>query len=323
MRKSLSDITIKNADLGEIEAVFSRFDVVDHDGDVTVKGAFTEGAPVVISAYGHKSWEGLLPVGKGTIHEEGDTAVLRGRFFLNTTHGRDTWETVKELSESDLQEWSYSLADVVSRKDTVDGRKVRVIEKVRVKEVSPVLMGAGIDTTTLSTKALASITRDELRAAALARWGDDATYVYVEDFDPTEGYAIVSVETDESSDLVQVSYTVDAGTVTFADEQTEVVRTVAYARKGTFSEHAAQVLASVDGLAVRAAEVVALRTEKGKTISTASADLLRDLGLRCESLKSLVEPNTPESDNPPPAADTDEAAREYLRFIAISQGVTS
>lgn len=321
MRKSLSDITIKNADLGEIEAVFSTFDVIDLDGDVTVKGAFTEGSPVVISAYGHKSWEGLLPVGKGTIHEIGDTAVLKGRFFLNTTHGRDTWETVKELSESGLQEWSYSLHDVESRKDTVDGRKVNVIEKVRVKEVSPVLLGAGIGTTTLSTKALTSVTRDELRAAALARWGDDGTWVYVEDFDPEESYAIVSVETDESSDLVQVSYTVQDGAIEFADEQTEVVRTVAYARKGTFSEHAAQVLASVDGLAIRAAEVVALRTEKGKTISTASAELLRSIELRCTSLKSLIEPDTPESE-PHRAADTDDIAGEFLRFVAISQGVT-
>lgn len=322
MRKSLTNVTIKNADLGEIEAVFSRFDVIDLDGDVTVKGAFTEGAPVVISAYGHMSWEGHLPVGRGTIHEVGDTAVLKGQFFLNTTHGRDTWETVKELSDAELQEWSYSLADVVSRNDTVDGRKVRVIEKVRVKEVSPVLLGAGIDTTTLSTKALASITRDELRPAALARWGDDTTYVYVEDFDPDEGYAIVSIETDESSDLVQVAYAVDAGTVTFADEQTEVVRTIAYARKGTFSEHAAQVLASVDGLAVRAAEVVALRTEKGKTISTASAELLRDIESRCQALKALIEPNTPEPD-PHPAAGVDDLAGEFLRFVAISQGVTS
>jgi len=155
MFKSLSDVTLKGGDSGEVEAVFSRFDVIDKDNDVTLRGAFTEGAPVVISSYGHKSWEGQLPVGTGTIHEDGDKAILKGRFFLNTTHGRDTWETVKELSAAKLQEWSYSLDQVQAKAGEFDGRKVRIIERVGlVKEVSPVLLGAGVDTMTMSTKSL-------------------------------------------------------------------------------------------------------------------------------------------------------------------------
>lgn len=318
MRKNLIDVTIKNADLGEIEAVFSRFDVIDLDGDVTRKGAFTEGQPVVISAYGHKSWDGELPVGKGTIHELGDVAVMKGRFFLNTTHGRDAWETVKELSEADLQEWSYSLHDVVAKSDTIDGRKVRVLEKIRVKEVSPVLIGAGIDTGTLSTKQLASVSRQALAAAAKAQWGDEDTWVYVDDFDPDAGFAVVEVSSDDSTILYQVSYTAAAdGTVTFDDDAAEVVRTVAYARKGKFSEHAAQVLAAVDVLADRAAEVVALRAEKGKSISDESAGLLRDLESRCGRLKQLFDSQN--TNTPTPDA---EAQREFARFVALSQGVT-
>ena len=90
MKKTFSQVTVKDAAQGLVEAVFARFDVIDKDGDITVKGAFTDGASCVISAYGHKSWEGALPVGKGTIHEVGDTAVFSGQFFLNTSHGRDT-----------------------------------------------------------------------------------------------------------------------------------------------------------------------------------------------------------------------------------------
>jgi hypothetical protein len=130
----------------------------------------------------------------------------------------------------------------------------------------------------------------------------------------------VSVETDESIDLVQVEYTVDGTDVIFADEQTEVVRTVAYARKGTFSEHAAQVLAGVDVLATRAAEVVALRAEKGKTISTESAALLRDIESRLAAVKILIEPVASTDDDEPPATNVEA---ELLRFVAISQGVTS
>ena len=153
MHKALTDVTLKGPDSGLIEAVFSTFDVIDKDGDVTLKGAFTEGAPVVISAYGHTSWDGALPIGKGSIHEDGQQAVMRGEFFLNTTHGRDAWETVKQLSSAGLQEWSYSLRDVVSKRGKVDGQNVRIIERVNsVTEVSPVLLGAGTDTRTLSTK---------------------------------------------------------------------------------------------------------------------------------------------------------------------------
>jgi len=153
MQKSLTDVDLKGGDSGQIEAVFSTFDVIDKDGDVTLKGAFTDGAPVVISAYGHTSWDGSLPIGKGTIHEDGNQAVMRGEFFLGTTHGRDAWETVKQLSAAGLQEWSYSLRDVVAKRGKFDGQDVRIIERVKsVTEVSPVLLGAGEGTRTLSTK---------------------------------------------------------------------------------------------------------------------------------------------------------------------------
>jgi hypothetical protein len=166
--KSISDVRIKSEDQGTVEAVFARFDVIDKDGDVTRKGAFTEGAPVVISAYGHKSWEGLLPVGMGTIHEEGDVAVLKGQFFLDTTHGMDTFRTVKALSGKGLQEWSYSLQDVHAEKGTFDGKAVQFLNKIFVKEVSPTLVGAGVGTTTLAVKSEGLKFSDELAAVLAA-----------------------------------------------------------------------------------------------------------------------------------------------------------
>lgn len=151
--KSLGDVELKEeGDRGHVTAVFSTFDVIDLDGDVTRKGAFTNGAPVVISAYGHTSWDGQLPIGKGTIFEQGSTAVLDGSFFLGTSHGRDAWETVKELSAAGLQEWSYSLHNVTAEPGEVDGKSVRILTKIDVKEVSPVLKGAGVNTRTLAVK---------------------------------------------------------------------------------------------------------------------------------------------------------------------------
>lgn len=151
--KQLSRVEIKNEDRGEVAAIFSTFDVLDHDGDVTRKGAFTDGAPVVISAYGHESWRGALPVGKGAIRELETEAVMEGRFFMDTTHGADTFRTVKALSDGDsLQEWSYSLENVKSHREDFEGRSARILTKIDVAEVSPVLKGAGIGTRTLATK---------------------------------------------------------------------------------------------------------------------------------------------------------------------------
>lgn len=151
--KSLTDVELKaDGDKGTVKALFSVFGNVDSDGDVVAKGAFEDGAKVVISAYGHTSWDGTLPVGKGVISETDRGAVLDGQFFMNTAHGADAFHTVKALADDGLQEWSYSLHDVQSERGKVDGVDVRVLKKITVKEVSPVLKGANPLTETLSVK---------------------------------------------------------------------------------------------------------------------------------------------------------------------------
>lgn len=148
---------------GTVEAVFARMNVKDHDGDVTLPGNFEDGAHVRISAFNHKSWQDALPVGRGTIHEDGDDAVLRGKFFTNTTHGKDTYLTVKGLSENPgIQEWSYGFDPIDSGPGTFDGESVNLLRKSKVHEVSPVLLGAGIGTHTRSVKSLTDMTDSEL-----------------------------------------------------------------------------------------------------------------------------------------------------------------
>lgn len=150
--KALGRVEIKDAAKGTVKAVFSTFDVVDHDDDVTAPGAIEDGAPVRISAYGHASWGGALPVGKGVVRIEGSEAILEGQFFLDTTHGRDTFETVKQLSEDGLQEWSYGFDVLDAEPIERDGKRVRLLKRLKVHEVSPVLLGAGIATRTLAVK---------------------------------------------------------------------------------------------------------------------------------------------------------------------------
>lgn len=148
--KQLSHVEVKDAEQGLIQAVFSTFNEIDGDKDVTMPDAFTDGSPVRISAYGHESWFGALPVGKGTIRTTESEAILDGRFFLDTTVGRDTFTTVKEMA--DLQEWSYSVDPVKFSFGEFNGEKVRFLEQINVDEVSPVLKGAGVNTRTLAVK---------------------------------------------------------------------------------------------------------------------------------------------------------------------------
>jgi len=133
---------------GSFKAVFSTFNVVDLDGDVTLPGAFTDGQKVRIAYWGHR-WHDL-PVGRGVIHADEEKAWVDGVFFLDTEAGQETYRTVKNLE--DLQEWSYGFDIIESESAVVDGTPVRLLKKLTVYEVSPVLLGAGIGTQTVAIK---------------------------------------------------------------------------------------------------------------------------------------------------------------------------
>jgi HK97 family phage prohead protease len=175
--KTLCGVEIKDADRGEVTAVFSTLGVVDSDGDVTRPGAFEDGAAVVISAYGHASWGGALPVGKGVIRADDTKAVLEGQFFLDTTVGADTFKSVKNLGA--LGQWSYGYDVTECAFGEQDDKRVRFLDGLKVFEVSPVLVGAGVGTQTLSAKGRNLTFADEGAAvlAAVAAFGDRAAEV--------------------------------------------------------------------------------------------------------------------------------------------------
>ncbi len=155
-RKIVTLKGLKLDETGAFRALFAPFNNEDKQGDITLPGAFGKHQKVIISAYGHGSWSGTLPVGKGFIHDdEGeDGGVVEGQFFLNTQAGKDTYTIVKELG--DLQEWSYALPEIDYEMRTVDGHTVRVLKRITVNEVSPVLLGAGNGTRTLAIKGVLS-----------------------------------------------------------------------------------------------------------------------------------------------------------------------
>lgn len=128
---------------GEFEAVFSTFDVIDHHGDVTRRGAFHDGQETLIEPWNH-DWG--LPVGKGVIRQDDEKAWVEGKFFLETQAGVDHYQVAKSLGS--ILEWSYTFDIEESRRGQFEEQDVRYLEKLDVWGVSPVTRGAGIDTGT-------------------------------------------------------------------------------------------------------------------------------------------------------------------------------
>ncbi len=155
MAKQFKEFKLSTTDEveGKVEAVFSVFNEVDSDGDVvlpnSIKSGYGEKGVAMVWAH---DWKDV--VGRGEIVEDGDKAVFRGQFIMDTERGRDAFNTVKAMG--DLQQWSfgYEVDDYevgMFKKDNQE-IEVRYLKNVKVWEVSPVLVGANQNTSTLSVK---------------------------------------------------------------------------------------------------------------------------------------------------------------------------
>jgi HK97 family phage prohead protease len=154
---------------GSFRAIFSTFNVIDHDGDVTLPGAFEDGQKVRIAYWGHR-WSDL-PVGKGVIHADEEKAWVDGIFFLDTEGGRETYLTVKNMG--DLQEYSYGFDILKSSFGKFEDQEVRFLETMVVHEVSPVMLGAGIGTGTVAIKSAGDGASDDADETDEGQTGDD------------------------------------------------------------------------------------------------------------------------------------------------------
>lgn len=150
--KSLGLVEFKadgpNGPTGEVSAMFSKFGVVDSDGDILVREAFKDGQSVTMVA--HHQWDTII--GKGTVQVTDEGAVFNGRFFLETTAGKEWYHTVKAMG--DAQEWSFGYR--VTEQEIGDAVRTlgayRIIKGLDLFEVSPVLIGANRETHTLAIK---------------------------------------------------------------------------------------------------------------------------------------------------------------------------
>jgi HK97 family phage prohead protease len=272
---------------GSVLAVFSTFNVIDKDGDVTLPGAFEDGAPVRISSWGHKWYE--LPVGRGAIRVDEGKAMLDGRFFMDTTGGADTYRTVKGLEE--LQEWSYGYNVLESEDGEFEGQRARILKKLEVTEVSPVMRGAGVDTGTLAIKAQIKAwedTENEIRHR-LRDPGDfqEGSFrrITLQRDKPRVFGVIGKLKGETTTTLQALRFPKDDGwTMATAKkwlaDHPDVAKGLAYEQE---ADIAAESLADVAAFVERSRSLADLRAKDGRTLSAANRDRLMTL------LKALSE----------------------------------
>lgn len=151
-RKILSGSVKQVTDEGRGLAVIATLGVVDKDGDQVEPGAFGEGQVAkLLPAHDWRS----VPLGKAAIREDGDRAVADFQLNLAIPAARD-WHAALKFDLTNgrpLQEWSYGFLVEESGYGDVDGHPVRYLRKLKVYEISPVVVGAGEGTGTLMIKA--------------------------------------------------------------------------------------------------------------------------------------------------------------------------
>jgi len=145
--KAFSQVKVSAEGTGE--ATFATLDVVDKDGDVTIAGAFGEQFAKISPAH---DW-GAPSMGLAKVSERGDQAVAALEFNLAMASAVEWAESLRFSAEKGIaQEWSYGFDVLEEAFEQRDSGRVRVLKRLKVHEVSPVMVGAGVGTRTNSMK---------------------------------------------------------------------------------------------------------------------------------------------------------------------------
>lgn len=146
-------------DDGSASWVMARLNVKDSDDDVTLPGAFGSQTFSIVPAHDSRH----VPLGKATVTEEGDEAVVHAKFNLAIPAAKDWHSAIKFDLENPpaVQEYSYGyrLNEGGWKMGEFQGEQVRFLTPkadgshgIDVYESSPVLRGAGVGTRTLAAK---------------------------------------------------------------------------------------------------------------------------------------------------------------------------
>lgn len=154
----IKSLTIEKMDeSGTALARIAQLSAVDSDGDTYAPGAFSwkDGGGQwcsILPAHNRRA----MPLGKAWIYEDGDWALAKLHFNLDTPDGKAWHSTLKfDLANGKpVQEYSYGYQILDADQQQRAGQYVQVLKRLDVDEVSPVIRGAGVGTGTLSVKSL-------------------------------------------------------------------------------------------------------------------------------------------------------------------------
>lgn len=293
---------------GEVQAVFATLNVKDSDGDVTLPGFFGEQRTRMV--WGH-AWGGDW-IGKGSVHEEGNEAIFEGGFFMDTKAGEERFKQVRAME--DLAEWSYGF-DILkggAKAGEFAGERVRFLQPAGegpgsiIHEVSPVLVGAGEGTRTVSLK------------------GDQTPSHHPEPGAPADLRAciagIAALNGARGGLFIpegekQAAYEHLAGHLRDAALDPPAMRSHPDEDVGLkFTDELTVTLVDVQAVVERAQAIEQLRAEKGKTLSAGSLALMAELEEELKQLQTvLTELRTP---TPPSLSRFEEAHRQIEQTMA-------
>jgi|GEM_PF-3054194 len=145
---------------GAGQARIATLSAVDGDGDTYAPGAFAgeDGGGQTVKVLAAHEW-GTVPIGKARVYERGDEALADFKLNLESPTAREWYAALKFDLDAErsggqpVQEWSYGFRIADSGIEMRNGERVRVLKRVKVHEISPVVLGAGVNTATLALKA--------------------------------------------------------------------------------------------------------------------------------------------------------------------------
>ena len=312
----MSEREIKNIDLefkqeaeGKVSAVFSVFNNLDSDGDVVLPGAIKSGfkSGSVPMVWAHK-WD--MPIGKGSIKEDGDKATFEGNFFMDTESGKEAYNIVKNMG--DLQQWSFGYrvtdSERGSFKDADDNElDARYLKELTVFEVSPVLVGANQETYTMAIKSNEELmkeianesteTVEEVSNACKCNCGAKSEEESTEEKYTGKDLFKTAEEAEERAKELGCSgsHTHEHEDTTFympckdhasylasieksmreVEEKNSAEVDEKEVEKLTFSQQVKDVLAALDDLMARANAIATLRAKDGRKMGIKATDALR------------------------------------------------
>ena len=148
----------EEGDLGMAKIIFATTEAVDKDKDWTVKGAFGSQVAAISGAH---DWSGPSQ-GIAKISEVGNSAVADLQYNLKMDAAREWFNSLKFTHENGgTQSFSYGF-DILEESPEVarENGALRALKKLKVHEVSPVMVPAGIGTGILAVKSLQELPID-------------------------------------------------------------------------------------------------------------------------------------------------------------------